>query len=433
MGSVWKDTAQLPEFPTLEGNHKTDVLIVGGGITGILCAYFLAQSGISYILVEADTICSKVTGNTTAKITSQHGLVYGKLIKEFGREQAQRYLKANESAIKEYSKICKNIDCDFEQKDSYVYTTRDIAKIEDEVRALEILGYDAQFDICPSIPVDVLGAVKFHGQAQFHPLKFIAAVAPPLNIYEHTKVTEFTNNTAKTDKGEIYADRTVVATHFPINNKHGAYFLKMYQSRSYVLALEHAKDVGGMYIDEDENGLSLRNYDGLLFLGGGGHRTGKEGGNWEVLREFAKVHYPQASEKYSWATQDCMTLDAVPYVGYYGRNMKDFYVSTGYNKWGMTSAMAAAMIIRDKLCGMDNPLEAVYSPQRTMMRPQLFANVYEAVTNLLTFSEKRCPHMGCALKWNEDEHSWDCPCHGSRFQEDGQLIDNPATDDLKKK
>ncbi|MDO5401904.1 MAG: FAD-dependent oxidoreductase [Eubacteriales bacterium] len=433
MSLVWTETVQLPKFSELLGDCKTDVLIIGGGITGILCAYFMEKEGISYILVEADTICSGITKNTTAKITSQHGLIYDKLLRRFGRELTQRYLKLNESAIKEYGKICRNIDCDFEYKDSYVYTSRSLEKIEKEIRALEILGYNAEFENQLDIPVDIMGAVRFHNQAQFHPLKFIAAIAEGLNIYEHTKVTELEKNVAKTNHGNINADKIVVATHFPINNKHGAYFLKMYQSRSYVIALENAGNVNGMYIDEDAKGMSFRNYDNLLFLGGGGHRTGKSGGSWQVLREFADKYYPGAKERYAWAAQDCMTLDGIPYVGTYGKNTHGFYLMSGYNKWGMTSSMVAAQLINDLITKSENIGEALFNPHRTMLRPQLFINGYEAVTNIVRFADKRCPHMGCSLKWNKDEHSWDCPCHGSRFSENGELIDNPATDDLKEK
>ena len=446
MDSVWSDTVAMPHFPQLREDLKIDVLIIGGGITGLLCAYQLMKAGISYTLVEADTICSGVTKNTTAKITSQHGLIYRKLIREFGADQALQYLRVNELAVREYEKMCQTINCDFEKKDSYVYSIRDRAKIEDEVKALHSMGFDAEFVQEVDIPLDILGAVKFKNQAQFHPLKFLAEIAKDLHIYEHTKVVEMGEGFAKTNHGMIMADRIVVATQFPINNKHGAYFLKMYQSRSYVLGLQlpSSRDcwdedvsyqsmlnVHGMYVDEDDNGLSFRNYRNLLLLGGGGHRTGKYGGNWKVLSAFAKKYYPEAIERYAWATQDCMTLDSAPYVGMYGKYTEGFYVMTGFNKWGMTSAMASSIIVRDMLLNRENAFVKLYDPHRTMMRSQLIINAFEAVKSILTFSSKRCPHMGCTLKWNEVERSWDCPCHGSRFQENGELIDNPATDDLK--
>ena len=431
MNSLWTETAHIPGFSSFRGDMKTDVLIIGGGMSGLLCAYLLEQAGVDYILVEADTICSGITKNTTAKITAQHGLVYDKLIQEFGVEKAGLYLRANEAAIDKYRELCKDIDCDFETKDSYVYSISHRDKLEAEIQALEKIGYNAEYVRNIPLPMENQGAVRFSEQAQFHPLKFVASMADSLHIYEHTKITELAIGSAKTEHGTITADQIIVATHFPILNKHGGYFLKMYQSRSYVLALENAQDVNGMYLDECDTGLSFRNYRNLLLLGGGDHRTGKQGGSWNELHDFVKEHYPKSREVYRWATQDCMTLDQVPYIGTYGKHTQGFYVSTGFNKWGMTSSMVAAMLLRDRVLGVENEYAEVFDPHRTVLRSQLFVNAAEATANLLTISGKRCPHLGCALKWNQEEHTWDCPCHGSRFTENGELVDNPATDDLK--
>ena len=168
-----------------------------------------------------------------------------------------------------------------------------------------------------------------------------------------------------------------------------------------------------------------------LLLGGGGHRTGKPGGGWEELEAFARRYFPNSRETCRWAAQDCMTLDGVPYIGQYGRHTPGLYVATGFNKWGMTSSMTAAMVLSDLVQGKRNPYAAVFSPARTVLRPQLLANLAEATASLLTVSKPRCPHMGCALKWNPLERTWDCPCHGSRFTEDGELLDNPATGGLQ--
>ena len=186
-----------------------------------------------------------------------------------------------------------------------------------------------------------------------------------------------------------------------------------------------------MYIDEAQGGFSFRNADGLLLLGGGGHRTGKAGGGWTALRQAAAQFYPQASEAFHWAAQDCMALDGVPYIGRYAPATPDFYVATGFNKWGMTSAMAAALILRDLICGEENPCAAVFDPSRSILHPQLAVNAFETAVDFLTPTLRRCPHLGCALKWNPQEHSWDCPCHGSRFSENGMLLDNPATGNMK--
>lgn len=427
--SVWSDNTKLPEFEKLKGDKRTDVLIIGGGLCGLLCAYFLKHSGVNYILVEGNKILSGITKNTTAKITSQHGLIYDKLIHTLGKEKAQLYLAANENALKEYKALCQSIDCDFETKSAYTYSLTDSLKIEKEVFAVNSLGFPAGFRDKLPLPFKVCGAVCFPNQAQFNPLKFAAEIAKDLNIYENTFIRDITPDTAVSDGGKIKAEKIIVATHFPFINKHGSYFLKLYQHRSYVAAFENADNPDGMFVDEAADGMSFRTYEKLLFIGGGGHRTGKQGGGWTELTDFAKKYYPNAKLKYQWATQDCKSLDSVPYIGKYSKRTPDLYVATGFNKWGITSSMAAAKILCDMVQGKRNDFAEVFSPQRSIIKPQLFVNGFEATVNLLTPTVKRCPHLGCALKWNRAEHTWDCPCHGSRFEEDGRLIDNPAIGD----
>lgn len=430
--SIWTNSGSVPSFPTLKGNAKTDILIVGGGLAGILCAYILQQKGADYILIESGNICSGVTRNTTAKITSQHGLVYHKLLRTFGEEKTKLYLKANENALSHYRTLCKNIDCDFEEKDSFVYTLDEPRKIEKELRALSRLDFSAEFADKLPLPFHTAGAVKFPHQAQFNPLKFVSAIAHGLNLFENTPLREFDGKYVTTPHGKIEADKIIIATHFPIINKHGLYPIKMYQHRSYVLALENAPDVNGMYVDESSNGLSFRNYGELLLLGGGGHRTGKQGSAWGELSAFSQTHYPESREICRWATQDCMTLDAVPYIGQYSKNTSKLYVASGFNKWGMTSSMAAAEILTDLVLGIDNPYAEVFSPSRSILHPQLALNAAESVINLLTLTSPRCPHLGCALRWNPYERSWDCPCHGSRFSHYGKLLDGPSNADIKR-
>ncbi len=431
MESVWRADTKLPEFPELDRDTETDVLIIGGGIAGILTAYFLHKKGVKYILVEKNRICSGVTQNTTAKITFQHGLVYQKIFRNDGAETAQKYLNINRCAFNKYAEMCNNIDCDYEVKDNYVYSVNDRKQLEREIDALCRIGYKAEFCEISEIPVTAVGAVKFPEQAQFNPLKFISAIAGKLSIYENTFIREMNGTTAVTDKYRIKADKVIVASHFPFINKHGSYFLKLYQHRSYVIALENAMNVNGMYVDENHKGMSFRNYNDLLFIGGGGHRTGETGGNWNELRNFARLHYPDAAEKYHWSAQDCMSLDGVPYIGKYSRNTPDMYVAGGFNKWGMTGAMVSAMILSDMVTGRQNECADIFSPSRSIIRPQLFINGGKTIKNLLIPTSKRCSHMGCALKWNSAEHSWDCACHGSRFTHDGNILDNPANKNLK--
>ena len=431
--SIWTESVknEKPHFEMLNGDKKTDVLIIGGGIAGILCAYKLKENGVDCILVEKGNICNGVTKDTTAKITVQHGLIYDKIIKKYGKEKAKLYLKAQDKALREYIRLSKEIDCDLEKKDSYVYSLKSRSKIEREIEALESLGYKADFFSSLEIPVSVEGAVRISNQAQLNPLKFLYGISKNLPIYENTKVLELKPNEAVTDKGKITCEKIIIATHFPILNKHGSYFLKMYQHRSYVLSLENAQSLHGMYVDESGEGMSFRSYKDTLLLGGGGHRTGKKGGCWQELESFAREKYKDAKITGKWATQDCITLDSMPYIGKNSKKTPNLYVATGFNKWGMTSSMVSAMLLSDMVRGKSNDFEAVFSPSRSIMHPRLISNALSSLMGLLTPTVPRCPHLGCALRYNKAEHSWDCPCHGSRFMENGQVIDNPATDDKK--
>ena len=433
INSLWAETAKLPSFPSLEQDLKTDILIVGGGLAGLLCACALNRACADYALIEADRICGGVTRNTTAKITSQHGLIYDKLIGEYDVETARLYYEANQAAISSFRRLAADYPCQMETKPAFVYTTGSTEKLEKELRALERIGAKAGYRDSLPLPFAVTGAIEFEEQAQFHPLLLAAGIAAGLNIYEHTPARGFEGNTVYTDKVRIEAKKILIATHFPIINKHGGYFLKLFQDRSYVLALENAPDPAGMFIGAESCGPSIRSSGDLLLFGGGAHPTGKKGGGYAELEALARSCYPGARIKYRWAAQDCMSLDGIPYIGRYGKNTPELYVATGFNKWGMTSSMVSAMILSDLLLERENPYAKVFSPQRSSMHPQLLVNAFHAAANLLTPTRPRCPHMGCALKWNEEEQSWDCPCHGSRFTAEGELLDGPATGNLKKR
>ncbi len=427
--SLWEEV-KLPRFPKLQKDISTDVLIIGGGIAGILTAYFLQKAGVKYTLVEQNTICSGVTAKTTAKITLQHGFNYQQILASCGADTAQGYFLANQKALEHYKELCDIIDCDFELRDNYVYSYNK-HKISKELNALDKIGCKADFVEKTVLPINTMGAVRVKKQAQFHPLKFLAEISKGLNIYEQTKVREMVGNTAVTPTGKIKAKRVVVTTHFPFINKHGQYFLKLYQHRSYVLALKGAQNVEGMYVDENDKGLSFRNYGDLLLLGGGGHRTGKQGGSYHELRKFARLYYPNAKEVCAWGTQDCISLDKMCYIGQYGKNAEKMYVASGFNKWGMTGAMCSAQILCDMLTGRKNEFTEIFNPSRSILKPQLFVNGFESAVNLATPTVKRCPHLGCALKWNKQERTWDCACHGSRFSDDGKLLNGPATDGIE--
>jgi len=425
--SIWSATASLKQWDPLREDIQTDVLVIGGGMAGILCAHALQNAGRQVVVAEGRRVGGGVTQNTTAQLNTQQGLIFSKFIKAMGREKTSLFIQANQQAIEVFRALSRTIDCDLEDKDAHLFSRTDRQGLEEEVQALQSLGIKAEFLEELPLPVPIAGAVRFPSQAQFHPLRFLEGISRNLRIYENTFVKGLEGTTAYTDRARIRAKRIIVATHFPFLNTHGTYFLKMYQHRSYVIALKAAPDLEGMYLEETMDGLYFRNARGMLLLGGGDHRTGKQGGNWQVLRELAREAYPQAQEQYAWATQDCMTLDEIPYIGPYSPRTPGLYVATGFNKWGMTGSMISAMLLTDLINGKRNEFAPVFDPSRSMALGQLLLNVGSALAGMAYPTAKRCPHLGCGLRWNPIEHTWDCPCHGSRFTQKGSLIDNPAT------
>ncbi len=429
MESVWSASAkemQRKTCPALQGNIKTDVLVIGGGMAGILTAYRMQQAGARCIVAEAKVVGSGITQNTTAKVTAQHGLIYGDIIKKRGLDAAQMYLTANQQAVADFCTLAEQYPCNFEAQNAYVYTTDNRDKLEQEAQAYQNLGLAADIVECPSLPIPVEGALCMHNQGQFHPLRLLLALAEQLNIYEHTFVQHVEDGIAYTEAGRIHADHIVLATHYPMINIPGLYFMKLYQHRSYVIALDGTPRLEGMYVDAYPEGFSFRRYQNLLLVGGGSHKTGKQGGGFASLRSLAKQAWPNASERYIWATQDCMSLDNIPYIGRHRAGTGQLYVATGMSKWGMTGSMVASRLLCDLILSGKSTLEALYSPRRPMAGGQLASNIGSAAAGLLSIGGPRCTHMGCKLHKNGEEGTWDCPCHGSRFDEEGHVIDGPA-------
>lgn len=442
MKSIWQLNCKIEKRRELTENLETEVVIIGGGMTGILTAYLLQTRGIPVIVLEKDRIAKKTTKNTTAKITSQHNLIYHDLINKVGRKQAQQYAKVNQMAIKQYADIIESnhISCDFTPEKAFVYSTQSDERICKEVSAANQLGIPAFLTKNTTLPFSIKGAICFPEQASFHPLKFIDAISQNLTIYENSAVIKINKNNVLTKQNKIVlANHIVIATHYPIIDIPGYYFLRMYQQRSYVLALENAPLMNGMYIEEKTSGYSFRNYQNYLLFGGQSHRTGmQKNDEWIKLTQEAKRLFPKASIYTKWAAQDCMTFDSIPYIGSFSSKFSNVYVATGFNKWGMTGAMIASNIISDRICGIDTPLSSVFSPKRNLGSAdakKLIVHFGHSIAGLsqglITKKEHRCTHMGCKLKKNSQENSWDCPCHGSRFDSNGNVIDSPAVTELK--
>lgn len=474
MESIWAQSCSIPARERLNGDMETEIAVIGGGMAGILTGFLLQKEGRQVTVLEAKCIGSGQTQNTTAKITSQHGMIYHRLARTLGAAKARQYAMANQTAMEEFRRLIteEQIPCDFEERDAFVYGN-DVQILKEEAEMAARLGLPAEFSTEVSIPIPAAGAVRFREQGQFHPLKFLKTISEPLTIFEHTPVETVEGTTLITENGTVRAGQVVFATHYPFVNFPGLYFARMHQERSYVLALKNAGQVEGMYIGAAPGSYSFRNYGDILLFGGEGHRTGESsgGGRYDALRRKARELFPAGREVACWSAQDCITPDSVPYIGLYARSRPDWYVATGFQKWGMTSSMVSAMILRDAICGRKNPWAEVFDPGRfdgetfLGVAGETSQAVKGLARNLFKIPEEtakklpaghggvvflngekvgifkepdgtihavdiRCPHLGCQLEWNPDEKSWDCPCHGSRFDYRGNWLCGPAQENI---
>lgn len=498
MGSYWIESTKNfeKEHNKLNSNIEADVCIIGAGITGILTAYYLSKKGKKVIILEKDKVCEKTSGNTTAKITSQHGLFYKYLLQSEGEEFARKYYKANEKAIRNIENIVvkENLACDFEKQDSYIFTEKEdeVQKIKDELEAVKIIGGNAECTTKCNLPFSIQGAIKFPNQAQFNSRKFVLELLGKIEekgsvkIFENSKVIDVKKDgdvyNVNTKEGYVKAKYVVLACHYPIINSPGFYFFKMYQSRSHAIAIEADTDFfEGMYINSELPTKSFRTIkDGdkkLLVIVGADYKTGADI-NYEninnELEKIAKDMYPNCKIKYRWSAQDCISLDKIAYIGEFSKFMPNVYIGTGYKKWGMTTADIAANIICDKIQGRKNEYEDIFKATRlepiknikeveNMLKQTTKSLVLEKLEipkadleeirscegKIININGKKvgiyvdekekihavkpiCSHLGCELTWNSLEHTWDCPCHGSRFDVDGKSIEAPSIDDLEK-
>lgn len=506
MSSYWiQSTKNLKLNEKITNNYETDVCIIGAGLAGLSTGYYLAKEGINVIILDKDNIGQKVSGNTTAKITLQHNLIYDYLIKSFGTDFAMKYFKSNKEAISNIKKIIddENIECDFEYQDNYVYTTNqdDITKIHNEIKAINSLSnilnsnekdIFADFVTSCNLPFKICGAIKVKDQAQFHPLKYMFGLSKAIKnkggiIFTNSLVTDVKQKdgvyTTYTDKHFIKSKYIVIASHFPFKDFPGFYFSKMYQSTSYVLGIDTKSDLfDGMYISSDKPTFSYRTAKykdkKILIMAGGDHKTGYAPDNnqtgYNILEQEAKKYYPNCEILYKWNTRDCITIDKVPYIGDFSNLMPNMFVATGFNKWGITSSNVAANIIRDKILGIKNEYSKIYEATRfsPIKNAHEMKNITSQVlksfvTNRIKIKEKNlsaikndnggiikvngasigiykdingkvfavnptCTHLGCLLTWNNLDKTWDCPCHGSRFDYTGKNLYDPAFKDLER-
>ncbi|HHY27066.1 MAG TPA: FAD-dependent oxidoreductase [Desulfitobacterium dehalogenans] len=492
--SYWLDSTPKTNYPSLVGDISVDVAVIGGGMAGVSSAYLLTQEGLKVAVLEADRILQGTTAYTTAKLTSQHGLIYDKILRQMGVEKASQYAEANESAIDFVAKLVERekIDCDFTRQPAYIYTQQNKTKekLEKELVAAQQCGIDAHYVTELDLPLSIRGALRFEQQAQFHPRKYLLALARKIgekggHIFEQTKAVDIRGDgpflVLTQQDSKVKADYVVIASHYPFHILPGLYVSRIYQEREYAVVLKAKESFpGGMYINAEDPARSLRGLptpDGeRILVVGEKHRTG-HGKNltehYKNLMEFAQGLFTVEEFPYYWSTQDCTTLDEVPYIGQISKSKPNLLIATGFRKWGMTHSTVAALIIRDRIMKGYSPWQGVYDPSRQITFN--FAASFVVNSSLLAFdliagklmrgkeiyslspgeavianmdgrrvgiymdSEKNlhrvdttCPHLGCEVQWNDAEMSWDCPCHGSRYDVEGNPIEGPTLKPLEK-
>jgi len=475
MTSIWQ-LNESQRFEPLRRDIHTEALIIGGGMAGILTAFLLKQKGLQPVLIDAGRIGHGVTMGTTAKITAQHNVVYSRLVRQFGLSHAQYYANMSMKAVKMFEDIVQGegISCDFKSIATCLYSLYDHSALQDEYNIASHLKLPVRLEKRTELPFLVKAALYLDHQAQFNPLAFLSHIVKGLEIYEDTRALSISGNAVATNHGKITAKNIVIATHFPFYNRPGYYFVRMHQDRSYVLALEGAGTLNNAYLGIDGGRYSFRQYGERLLLGGGGHRSGKNqyGGKYAGLEKAAQRFFPQSHIYCRWSAQDCMTHDSIPYIGHFSSATPNIYVATGFNKWGMSNSMVAAMLLSAQLTeGRSN--FGIFSPQRQNFFPSLEGTFLDSIESIAGLSKQglyfptqklnqiapghggivqhqgkkvgayraidgkvflvstRCPHLGCQLTWNPDESTWDCPCHGSRFDYTGKWLSSPAQRDLK--
>ncbi|WP_270182684.1 FAD-dependent oxidoreductase [Alkalihalobacillus sp. CinArs1] len=486
---IWRVGKQQSPHSALTENIETDVVVVGGGITGITSAYLLAKEGLRVVLLEANQVLNGTTGHTTAKITAQHDLIYDEFLNHFGKENAQLYYRANVEALKFIKQTIDqdSISCSFSEEDAYLYaTTPEYArKLTNEMRAYQQLGIHGEF--VNSLPLDlpIKAGIKMPNQAQFDP---VAYLTPLLNsflqnggrIYEKTvavDVQKGTNPVVVTKNGSTVTCKHVLAcSHFPFYDGNALYFSRMYAEASYVVAASTKSEFpGGMYLSAEDPKRSMRSHtfngEKLVLFGGESHKTGQ--GNrlsdhYKALKFFAEETLGVKNVLYRWSAEDFYTLDKLPYIGPVTSKQDNILIATGFHKWGMTNGTTAALLFKDYVMGNTNPYQDLFSPSRFYADPSIKtflvqnadvagqfvkgklsvpkkkiselkqdegavvringrrAGAYKDQEGSVHLVDTTCTHLYCEVEWNDGDRTWDCPCHGSRFGVDGKVIEGPA-------
>lgn len=492
--SIWTTTTPVrTTFPKLDRDVDVDVCVVGGGITGLTTALMLHDAGARVALLEGRELATGTTGFTTAKVTSLHGLAYTELLKTVGEDKARLYGEANEAAVEVVRSLIDRfaIDCAASDRPAYTYTTEPekLSKVREEAALAERLGLPASFTEQTELPFPVLGAVRFERQLAFHPRDYCLGLAEALRaadvpVFERTWVHDVDEDgdraVVTAEGGTVRAGDVVLATLLPFVDA-GGYFAKAHPVRSYSLVARVTGPIPqGMYLGADTPSRTLRSVpldDGTegLLLGGRSHKVGQGGStqrHHDEIEAWARGTFDVQSVEARWSAHDYVTVDQVPYVGRSARRQRT-WVATGFKKWGLSNGTAAAAVLSAQLTGGTSPWAGLYdatrvNPSRESVQELVKENVnvgkrfvvdhlrrLTARSAALAPGEGRlvdldgdkvaayrdddgtlhavsaiCRHLGCTVDWNDAERSWDCPCHGSRYDIDGKVICGPTTEAL---
>ena len=420
--SIWEEYLNNKKYNSVEENMETDVLVIGGGIAGILISRKLQDNNIRTILLEKDRIGLGNTCKTTAFLSVQHETLY----QDLGPEKARVYLNLNKRALNEYKELSKKYDFDYEEVDSCLFS-EDPEIIKNEYDCLKSLDEDVYLK--ENIPYEGHSTgICFRNQAIINPIKFINQVSAGLNIYENSEVIKLRSNYALLKNGrKVKFKWVVIATHYPMVNILNLQSLKLTQRKSYVVLVKNGY-VDATYCSIDEDGMYYRMYKDYLLIGGNDKDTGTY-----CLSDFTnivlnKFNLEEKDIIYSWCGQDTITLDGIPYIGKSSFLYPNHIIVTGFNLWGFTWAMASSNIVLNII--KDGIECNLTKPSRFFVNKNLFKNIKNSFVNLVNFRKPRCTHLGCGLVYNEKEGIYECPCHGSIYDRNGNLVEGPAKKDL---
>ncbi|MGH3325902.1 MAG: FAD-dependent oxidoreductase [Streptomyces sp.] len=500
--SYWMLSAAAAPHPPLPPGSETevDVAVVGGGVAGLSVAWELARAGRSVAVLESDRIAAGVTGHTTAKVSALHGLVYAHLCDKLGAESARLYAASQQQAIEHVTAVAGElgIDCELERCPAYTFVESDhhVDEVRAEAEAAREAGLPASYVTRTGLPFPVSAAVRVEDQAQFHPRKYLLALADDLlrqggRIHERTRVTGLHEGEPcrlSTENGaEVVARDVVVATHYPVFDR-ALMFSRLTPRRELVVSalLPADQDPGGGYLTPERGTRSVRTapypFRGgqrLLIVTGekftpGTAGQGSVGARYERLAAWTYERFPDARLVHRWATQDNDTTDRVPYIGPFHPAAQHTWVATGFGGWGMTNGVLAGRLLTAHITGDSLPPWAkLYDPRRlspreapAMLRFQstvagrfvgdrLRSSYVDSVDEIAPGAgaivrirgrrcavhrtpegevralSPRCTHLGCLVRFNDAEGAWECPCHGSRFDTEGRVIQGPATRPLE--